>query len=97
MLERAKALQEKLSQLRRTIHMNPELSFQEFETAVLVAKTMGELGIEYQTGVGRTGVVARLGNGDGPKIGIRADMDALPILEANDVPYKSQNDGVMHP
>ncbi len=96
MLERAKALQEKLSELRRTIHMNPELSFQEYETAALVAKTMGELGIECQTGVGKTGVVARLGNGEGPKIGIRADMDALPILEANDVAYKSQKPGVMH-
>lgn len=96
MIDRAKALQEKLSQLRRTIHMNPELSFQEFETAALVTKTLTELGIETQTGVGKTGVVARLGNGDGPKIGIRADMDALPIFEANDVPYKSHNEGIMH-
>jgi len=96
MLDRAKAIQDELIALRRAIHMNPELSFQEFETAALVAENMAELGIEYQTGIGKTGVVARIGNGDGPAIGIRADMDALPILEANDVAYKSQNPGKMH-
>lgn len=96
MLNRAKEIQEKLVTLRRTIHMNPELSFTEFETAALVARTMSDLGIETQTGVGKTGVVARLGNGNGPTIGIRADMDALPITEANDVPYKSKNSGIMH-
>ncbi|MGB1253037.1 MAG: M20 metallopeptidase family protein [Candidatus Promineifilaceae bacterium] len=96
MLEQAKEIQNKLSALRRTIHMNPELSFQEFQTARLIGDTLSELGIEYTMGVGKTGVVARLGNGNGPTIGIRADMDALPILEANDVPYKSQNAGVMH-
>ncbi len=96
MLEKAKALQDKLTQLRRTIHKNPELGFEELKTSALVAQTLGDLGIELQTGVGKTGVVARLGNGDGPVIGIRADMDALPILEANDVPYKSQVSGKMH-
>ncbi len=96
MLKRAKAIQDKLIAMRRTIHMNPELSFNEFETAAFVAKTLAELEIEYQTGVGKTGVVARIGNGNGPAIGIRADMDALPILEANDVEYKSRNPGKMH-
>ena len=96
MLERAKAIQDKLSTLRRTIHMNPELSFNEFKTAALIAENLTELGIEYQTGVGKTGIVARIGNGKGPAIGIRADMDALPILEANDVEYKSKNEGIMH-
>jgi amidohydrolase len=96
MLEKAKALQETLVRLRRTIHMNPELGFEEFKTSALVADTLGDLGIEYQTGVGKTGVVARLGNGEGPTIAIRADMDALPILEANDVEYKSQTPGKMH-
>lgn len=76
--------------------MNPELGFEEFKTGALVTETLSSLGIEYQAGVGRTGVVARLGNGNGPKIGIRADMDALPILEANDVPYKSTVPGKMH-
>ncbi|MCP4421261.1 MAG: amidohydrolase [Chloroflexi bacterium] len=96
MLERAKAIQDKLIAMRRTIHMNPELSFNEFETAAFVAQTLGDLEIEYQTGIGKTGVVARIGNGNGPAIGIRADMDALPILEANDVDYKSRNPGKMH-
>jgi amidohydrolase len=96
MLTDAQALQEQLSYLRRTIHQNPELGFEEIKTSTLVAETLQELGIETQTGVGKTGVVARLGNGNGPSIGIRADMDALPILEANDVPYKSQVPGKMH-
>lgn len=76
--------------------MNPELGFEEFQTGTLVAETLNQLGVEYQTGVGKTGIVARLGTGEGPKIGIRADMDALPILEANDVPYKSTVPGKMH-
>jgi len=96
MLDKAKAIQDQLTALRRTIHINPELSFAEFKTAELVATTLSDLGIEYQTGVGKTGVVARLGNGNGPTIGIRADMDALPIEEANDTPYKSQVPGKMH-
>lgn len=96
MLEEAKKLQEELTRIRRTIHMNPELGFEEFKTGALVAETLNGLDVEYQTGVGRTGIVARLGNGNGPKIGIRADMDALPILEANDVAYKSQTPGKMH-
>ncbi|MFK7805401.1 MAG: M20 family metallopeptidase [Anaerolineae bacterium] len=96
MLEQAKQLQDELTRIRRTIHMNPELGFEEFQTGALVTKTLSDLGIEFQAGVGRTGVVARLGNGNGPKIGIRADMDALPILEANDVEYKSTVPGKMH-
>ncbi|MCP4428129.1 MAG: amidohydrolase [Chloroflexi bacterium] len=96
MLEKAKALQDELTRLRRELHQHPELSFQEFRTAALVADTLAELGIEAQTGVGRTGVTAQIGTGDGPTIAIRADMDALPIVEKNDVPYKSQNEGVMH-
>jgi amidohydrolase len=96
MLEKAKTLKDILVRLRRTIHMQPELGFEEFKTSALVAETLTELGIELQTGVGKTGVVARLGNGQGPVIGIRADMDALPILEANSVEYKSQAAGKMH-
>ena len=96
MLEKAKALQDKLVDIRRTIHMNPETSFTEFKTAALVSSTLSDIGIEHQNGVGITGVVARMGNGNGPVIGIRADMDALPIQELNDVPYKSQVPGKMH-
>ena len=94
-LTRANELREQIVAWRRQIHANPELSFQEVETAKLVAESLTEMGIETQVGVGKTGVVGFLGEGS-PVIGIRADMDALPILEANDVPYKSRNPGVMH-
>ena len=96
MLEKAKALGDELIRLRRDIHQHPELSFQEHRTAALVAGMLQEIGIEVQCGVGRTGVVGHIGTGDGPTIAIRADMDALPIAEANDVPYHSLNEGVMH-
>ncbi|OQY79022.1 MAG: peptidase M20, partial [Anaerolineae bacterium UTCFX5] len=93
--QQAESMQETLVNWRRHIHMHPELSFQEFKTAQFVANTLRDMGLEVETGVGKTGVVARLGEGS-PVVGIRADMDALPIDEANDVPYKSQNPGVMH-
>ncbi len=96
MLDKAKALHDELIRLRRDIHAHPELGFQEFRTAALVADTLTELGIDVKTGVGRTGVVGQIGTGDGPTIAIRADMDALPILQKSDAPYKSQNEGVMH-
>lgn len=96
MLEEAKKLQDELIRLRRDIHANPELGFQEFRTSALVADTLTELGIDVKTGVGRTGVVGQIGTGEGPTIAIRADMDALPILENTTASYKSQNNGVMH-
>lgn len=94
-LERTKAMEAQLIEWRRDIHMHPEMGFQEFRTARLVADTLREMGIEVETGVAKTGIVARIGEGR-PAIGIRADMDALPIQEANDVPYASQTPGVMH-
>lgn len=96
MLEKAQELQDELIRLRRDIHAHPELGFQEFRTAALVADTLQELGVSVQTGVGRTGVVGTLGSGSGPTIAIRADMDALPILQKSDASYRSQNSGVMH-
>src|SRR5262245_30728814 len=95
MLERARALESLTVDLRREFHMHPELNFRELRTARRVAEELGKLGLEVKTGVGVTGVVAQIGEGR-PAIGIRADMDALPIDEENDVPYKSQNPGVMH-
>ena len=84
-------------QLRRTIHQHPELAFEEYETAKLVEQTLAPLGIDIQTGVAKTGIVATLeGALPGPEIVLRADMDALPIQEANDLPFRSQNDGKMH-
>ncbi|NWG16801.1 MAG: amidohydrolase [Chloroflexi bacterium] len=94
-LEQARSLQDTLVAWRRDIHMHPEISFQEYRTARLVAEALRDMGIEAETGVGKTGVVGRLGEGK-PIIGIRADMDALPIHEANDVPYRSQTPGAMH-
>ncbi len=91
----AQQLTDQIVAWRRDIHMHPELGFQEQRTARLVADTLAEFGIEAQTGVGKTGVVGYLGEGS-PVIGIRADMDALPIEEENDLPYRSQTPGVMH-
>lgn len=96
MLEKAREVSDELIRLRRLIHANPELSFQEYQTAALVADTLAEIGgYTIHTQVGKTGVMAELGD-SGPVIAIRADMDALPIIEANDVPYASKNPGVMH-
>jgi amidohydrolase len=95
MLEKAKAIQDQLIAWRRDFHMHPELGFQETRTAAIVADTLEKLGCRVRRGVGKTGVVAELGEGK-PVIAMRADMDALPIQEANAVPYASQNPGVMH-
>jgi amidohydrolase len=81
--------------LRRDIHRNPELSFEEHQTARLIADRLADLGINVRTGAAKTGVVGDLGR-DGPRIALRADMDALPIQEANNVPYASTVPGVMH-
>jgi len=95
MLQRARDLSEQLVEWRRELHMHPELGFQETRTSALVADVLRSAGYRVQTGVGRTGVVGERGHGQ-PILGIRADMDALPIQEANDVPYASQIPGVMH-
>lgn len=84
--------------IRHHIHSHPELSFQEFETSKFIAGQLKEWGIEHTAGVAGTGVVGLIKgkNPDKRCVALRADMDALPILEANTVSYKSQNDGVMH-
>lgn len=83
---------------RRHLHSNPELSFEEFNTAKFVAEKLRMYNIQVQEGVAETGVVGLIEGRNPAKktIALRADMDALPILEANDVPYKSKNAGVMH-
>ena len=82
---------------RRDLHMHPELGFQEERTAGIVAGRLKALGYDVHTGIARTGVVGVLrGNKAGRTIMLRADMDALPILEENRQAYRSQNDGVMH-
>ena len=101
LLEKIKSLSQSYSQevvgLRRHLHANPELSYQEYNTVKFVAQTLRSFGIE-PTEVATTGLVAEIkGKNPGKKtIALRADMDALPITEINDVPYKSKNNGVMH-
>lgn len=93
----AEALHEELVARRRDFHQHPELAFQEVRTAGIVAQELQALGLEVQAGVGRTGVVGVLeGAHDGPTVLVRADMDALPIHEENQVDYVSQSAGVMH-
>jgi hippurate hydrolase len=84
-------------ELRQRIHAHPELGFEELETSRLVAEKLNAWGYEVTEGVGGTGVVGRLKLGDGPcSIGLRADMDALPIIEDTGLPYASQVHGKMH-
>jgi len=96
-LDRARSYQKELSAIRQDIHAHPELGLQEVRTADLVARKLEEWGIEVHRGVGVTGVVGVLRNGNGQAaVGLRADMDALPILEATGLSYESQNPGRMH-
>jgi amidohydrolase len=82
---------------RRDLHRHPELGFQEIRTAGIVARHLGELGMEIQTGVGRTGVVGVLdGRQPGPVVMVRFDMDALPIVEETTHDFRSETPGVMH-
>jgi len=85
---------------RRDLHQHPELAFEEVRTSGLVAQRLQALGLEVQTGIAQTGVVGLLRGGSaGPgakTIAIRADMDALPIAEENDVAYRSHVEGTMH-
>ena len=86
-----------ITEIRRDIHAHPEIGMTETRTSALVADKLRAWGIETHTGIGKTGVVGvlRRGNGHG-RIGLRADMDALPIDEATGLPYASRNAGVMH-
>lgn len=88
-------MEEELTALRRDLHRHPELGFAEHRTAKKVKNYLSQLGLEVEE-VATTGVVATLKVAPGPTIALRADMDALPITEATDVDYKSQNEGVMH-
>lgn len=97
MVAEAEGLRNQLMEWRRRIHAYPELSFQEVETARLVAEELEKIeGMEVETEVGGTGVVGTLSKGQGKSVALRADLDALPILETGDHPYRSQTPGVMH-
>lgn len=97
------ALQPQIVEWRRQLHQKPELGFKEQITAEFITQKLQEWGIEHQTEIANTGIVATIrGQGSGIRgqgskvLAIRADMDALPIQEENEVPYRSQHDGVMH-
>ena len=97
-----RALQPQLVEWRRVLHQHPELGFKEHLTAELITQKLTQWGIPHQTGVAQTGIVAVVtgnqptGSQPGRTLAIRADMDALPIQEENQVPYRSQHDGKMH-
>jgi amidohydrolase len=104
-LEKAEAIEEKVIEWRRHFHQNPELSNREYKTGEKIAEHLKSLGLEVQTGVAHTGVVAILiGGKPGSVVGLRADIDALPVTERNDLPFKSEvvteyngkETGVMH-
>ncbi|GBF81480.1 M20 metallopeptidase family protein [Aphanothece sacrum] len=92
-----RALQSRLVAWRRQLHQQPELGFQEHKTAAFIAQELQQMGIDYQTGIAKTGIVATIKSPfPGPVLAIRADIDALPIQEENEVTYRSQHDGIMH-
>lgn len=95
MLKQSHAISEELIEWRRDFHMHPETGFDVFRTAGIVADEMEKMGYRVKRGIGKTGVVAEIGEG-GPVVAIRADMDALPLHELNKTEYLSQDPGKMH-
>ncbi|MCG6551794.1 MAG: M20 family metallopeptidase [Candidatus Magnetominusculus sp. LBB02] len=89
------ALLDWMREIRREIHRQPELGFNEHKTAALIAAKLQGLGIDFKTGVAQTGVVGYLGT-EGPTVALRADMDALPLTECTGLPFASETPGVMH-
>ena len=85
-----------VEELYKDVHRHPELSMQEQRTSAIAAERLEASGLDVTTGVGKTGVVGLLENGDGPTVMLRADMDALPVQEQTDLDYSSTTDGVMH-
>jgi amidohydrolase len=95
LLAEARAIEDWVIALRRRIHQQPELMYEEIETSRLIRDTLDELGVSYRAPIAETGVLATIGTGDGPCVALRADMDALPIYEEV-VDFRSQVDGKMH-
>jgi amidohydrolase len=95
-INRIAAFHDEMTAWRRDLHAHPETAFQEHRTSEYVAKKLTEFGIEIDRGLAGTGVVGTIRRGNGPVIGVRADMDALHVHEANGFGHKSQNDGKMH-
>ncbi|RFC54370.1 M20 metallopeptidase family protein [Brumimicrobium aurantiacum] len=99
-IAKSEELFEKVVAYRKHLHKNPELSYQEFETMKFISEQLTKIGIPHETGIADTGIMAMIKGDHHTKeqscIGLRADIDALPIQEQNDVEYASQNEGVMH-
>lgn len=95
LLAEAREQQEWIVAIRRELHRHPELGYEEVRTSTLIRQKLDELGIAYRHPIAKTGVLATIG-GEGPCVGLRADIDALPIEEAADVPFRSENPGRMH-
>ncbi len=95
-INRVADFHQQMTEWRHDIHAHPEIAFEEQRTSDIVARELENFGIEVHRGLAKTGVVGVLKNGDGPSIGLRADMDALPIQEANEFDHRSTIDGKMH-
>lgn len=95
-LHSARELQPWLIAIRRQLHRTPELGYQEHQTSALIRQQLQELGIDFEYPVATTGIVARIGRGQGPCVALRADMDALPIQEEADIDFRSEVPGRMH-
>lgn len=99
-LEKTENIFQDVKRIREYIHANPELSYEEYETMKFVSKELERIGVEHETGIGKTGIVAIIRGThhkiDDECIALRADLDALPIQEENDLSFKSKNDGTMH-
>lgn len=87
---------EELIDFRRILHANPEMGYQEYNTSKRICEKLDKIGIKYQSGLAKTGIVAEIERGEGKCIALRSDMDALPILEETNLTFASKNKGVMH-
>ena len=94
--EESKSISDWIVKIRRELHEHPELMYEEFRTSELIRRELDKLDIQYIHPIAETGVLASIGNGNGPCVALRADMDALPIHEETNVPFKSKIDGKMH-
>ena len=94
--DEAKSISDWIINIRRELHEHPELMYEEFKTSELIRRELDKLDIPYKHPIAETGVLASIGNGNGPCVALRADMDALPIHEETDVPFRSKVDGKMH-
>tara|TARA_B100000902_G_scaffold394783_1_gene451840 strand:+ start:2103 stop:3293 length:1191 start_codon:yes stop_codon:yes gene_type:complete len=94
--DESKSISDWIIKIRRELHEHPELMYEEFKTSELIRRELDKLDIPYRHPIAETGVLASIGNGEGPCVALRADMDALPIHEETDVPFRSKIDGKMH-